>query len=64
MIRLLPNPHYFFSLPHKAAVGQPGPDPTVVSGRACLPPHDKYGFCDLTKSVDARVDDLISRCRK
>jgi len=33
----------------------------TVATRACLAPHDKYPFCDTTLSVDARVDDLISR---
>jgi len=29
--------------------------------RACLPPHDQYGFCEVTKSTEDRVEDLISR---
>lgn len=32
-----------------------------MNTRACLPPHDTYPFCDVTKPIDERVDDLISR---
>eukprot|EP00466_Bigelowiella_natans_P002901 jgi/Bigna1/35876/e_gw1.11.102.1 len=29
--------------------------------RACLPPHDKYKFCDTSLSIEDRVGDLISK---
>jgi hypothetical protein len=29
--------------------------------RACQPPHDKYPFCDTSRSFSDRVGDLISR---
>lgn len=36
----------------------------VASGeipRACTPPHDSYAFCNVSLSLDERVDDLITR---
>eukprot|EP00045_Choanoeca_perplexa_P012180 m.131922 g.131922 ORF g.131922 m.131922 type:complete len:777 (-) comp15917_c0_seq1:291-2621(-) len=33
----------------------------TLATRACQPPHDTYGFCDTSKSIDERVQDLISR---
>ena len=33
----------------------------TVATRACLPPHDVYGFCDTTKDLETRLDDLIGR---
>ena len=29
--------------------------------RACVPPHDKYPFCNMSLSLSDRVDDLIDR---
>ena len=29
--------------------------------RACLPPHDRYAFCDPALTLDERMDDLIAR---
>jgi beta-D-xylosidase 4 len=29
--------------------------------RACAPPHDHYAFCNASHSLDARLDDLITR---
>lgn len=34
---------------------------TTLATRACLPPHDKYDFCDTSRTIDARVNDLIDR---
>ena len=31
--------------------------------RACVAPHDKYPFCDHTKPMEDRVDDLVSRLK-
>ena len=40
----------------------PRPTPNVtVATRACQPPHDTYAFCDASKSLDERLDDLIGR---
>ena len=33
----------------------------TTATRACLPPHDKYPFCDTSRSLPDRVGDLISR---
>eukprot|EP00040_Diaphanoeca_grandis_P022561 m.121584 g.121584 ORF g.121584 m.121584 type:complete len:950 (-) comp28865_c0_seq1:374-3223(-) len=39
-----------------------GPQPGKKTNPfACLPPHNTYPFCDLTLSVEERVNDLISR---
>eukprot|EP01065_Artemidia_motanka_P043512 TRINITY_DN603_c0_g1_i1.p1 TRINITY_DN603_c0_g1~~TRINITY_DN603_c0_g1_i1.p1 ORF type:complete len:790 (+),score=175.63 TRINITY_DN603_c0_g1_i1:58-2370(+) len=35
--------------------------PNITIPRACLPPHDKYPFCDPSVPMAKRVDDLISR---
>jgi hypothetical protein len=35
----------------------------TVNTRACLPPHDGYAFCNASLSLDARLDDLISRLK-
>ena len=44
------------------AVSQTVPaDNVTVATRACQPPYDKFPFCDVTQSLDARVRDLISR---
>lgn len=32
----------------------------VPHGHACLPPYDTFPFCDTTKSIAARVQNLIS----
>ena len=32
----------------------------TVDTRACLPPHDKYAFCNTSLSIDERVKNLIS----
>lgn len=34
---------------------------STISDRACQAPFDKFPFCDTTLSIDARVDDLVSR---
>jgi hypothetical protein len=39
------------------------PGPVVPIPRACMPPHDKYPFCDPKLPLDRRVDDLIQRLR-
>jgi hypothetical protein len=40
----------------------PRPTPNVtVTTRACQPPHAKYAFCNVSKSLDDRLDDLIGR---
>lgn len=37
----------------------PASDATVKT-RACLPPHDKYAFCNVSLSIEERVKGLIS----
>ena len=38
------------------AVSQTVPaDNVTVATRACQPPYDKFPFCDVTQSLDARV---------
>lgn len=37
------------------------PGPVVPIPRACMPPHDKYPFCNPKLALDTRVDDLIGR---
>ena len=37
------------------------PGPVVPIPRACVPPHDKYDFCNAKLPLDSRVDDLIER---
>ena len=32
----------------------------TLDTRACLPPHDKYPFCNVSQPIDARVHNLIS----
>ena len=36
------------------------PNLTTVIPRACVPPHDKYGFGDPTLPLQARLDNLVS----
>ena len=33
----------------------------LLIGKACEPPHDTYGFCNVSLPLEARVDDLIGR---
>ena len=41
------------------AVSQPSYYDAGVT--ACVPPHDKYRFCDTSLSIDERVMDLVKR---
>lgn len=34
---------------------------TTLATRACQPPYDKFVFCDTSRSLDERVDDLITQ---
>ena len=44
-------------LPHVAATAAPPPP----IPKACEPPHDHYDFCDISLSLEERLDDLIAR---
>ena len=37
------------------------PSDFTMRTRACQPPHDKYPFCDPSRSLADRVGDLIAR---
>lgn len=48
-------------LPILLATAVTPPAPSPVTTRACLPPHDRWAFCNTSLSLAERVDDLVSR---